>query len=542
MTQRFDLLGAMTVRRQITLFEGTALAFFAAMLGVMLVTFRLTDGFVARIDGVHERFEVIAELDGHANNFAEQIAEVLLLGQEQMEEFELAREEMEQAFGELVRATRAEASTLDDISEVRDQVGALEEVANMRNLYNAINGAAERVFRLREEGRLDEAISLFRREVEYRLASDFEEMIESALQGERQEVARERDSVREARERLTAVAGAIALAVIAAGGVIGFALYRSIVHPLQALARGAEALAADQLDHRIPVLGTQEFAALSRSFNDMASAIQDQRARLRASNDRLEQEVEQRTRELIQANRRLSELDLRRSQFLADVSHELRTPLTIIRGEADFARRGRTTASECLATLERIGTQASDMTRQLEELLAFARTDADTSMESERFELDAFLDQLEQEGNVLGQPHDVAVRLQRPPPQLFFEGNAAQLKQALMIGIDNAVKYSDPDSEVVISAAREGAEIVLRILDAGVGVAEEEREHIFDRFYRGSVSSRRAVRGLGIGLSIAKSIVDGHGGSIALTGREPRGSVLTVRLPAREVADAHPVG
>jgi signal transduction histidine kinase len=532
------------VRRQIILFELIILVFITVMIGVMVVTFRLTDDFVSRIDGVHERFEVIAELDGHANNFAEQIAEVLLLGSEQMSEFEGAREEMEQGFADLVSATRAEAAILDDIGEVRDQVVAVEQVAALRELYNAINGAADRVFRLREAGRLDEAIELFRRDVEYRLASDFETMIETALQGEREEVAREREDVRAARGRLIAIAGGLALAVVLAGGVLGFALYRSIVHPVQALAGGAAALAKEQLDHRIPVVGAREFAALSRSFNDMAKALEDQRVRLRASNDRLEQEVDQRTRELQSANRRLSELDLRRAQFLADVSHELRTPLTIIRGEADFARRGKASGDECLETLGRIGLQAADMTRQLEALLAFARWDIDeTAREGEVVDVEALLEAAAHEGNVLAEPHEIAVNLVRPAPRASVRGSTAQLKQALIIGIDNAVKYSDAEGVVLLSAVEDCDAVFIDILDEGIGVDAEEREQVFDRFYRGQISKERAIHGLGIGLSIAKSIVERHGGSISLAARTPRGSVLSIRLPIwKERADANPPG
>ena len=368
----------MTVRWRIIAFEIVTLLFVALMIGVMALALNLADDFVRRVDGVHRRFEVIAELDGNANNYAEQLAEVLLLGAEQMPEFQQARREMTNAFERLREVTRAEVATLDGLDEVRRELSDVEITGRMVELYRAIDGAAEKVFALQRQGKQAEAVELFRRDVEYRLSNDFESLLESALNDERGEVARELSEVRERQGRLLIWSTAIALLALFCGAALGFGLHRAIVRPLQALASGSSVLAGGALGHRIETKGSDEFADLSRAFNEMASALEAQRSGLIAAQDHLHSEVAARTRELRGANERLRDVDIRRAKFLADVSHELRTPLTILRGEADVALRGPDEpAAISGGAARRSAARRSSSAQLLDELLAFARSDAE---------------------------------------------------------------------------------------------------------------------------------------------------------------------
>lgn len=522
----------MTVRWRILIFELIILAFVGLMVAVILFGLRLTDEFVTRIDGVHRRFEVIAELEAHANNYAEQIAEVLLLGPEQKPDFDAARAEMDEAFERLAAVTRAEVSTLDGLDEIQRELSDVEGASRMTELYNAIDRAAQEVFALQADGRQDQAVAIFRREVEYRLSNDFEALIEAALQDERSEVAAERAEVREQQQVAFIGAGALSFVALAVGGFLGISLHRSIVRPMRELAAGADAIAAGRFEHRIPERGNDEFAAVSRSFNAMAQAVEEQRAHLVSAQSRLETEVASRTQELQDVNARLRDLDERRVQFLADVSHELRTPLTILRGEADFALRGAGRPEQDREALTRIQGQAIEMGRLLDDLIAFARSDAeDQSFEPVLLTASEVVATAVQEGSVLAEPHDILIEARlEPGPEgnrSRIRGDGRRLRQALLIGIDNAVKYSPRGSRIMVEMNRREEMLHIAIRDEGEGVPAGDKPFVFDRFYRGGTGGH----GIGIGLAIAKSIVERHGGSVTIDNGPVRGAILRFILP-----------
>lgn len=521
----------MTVRLRIVIFAAVTAIFVAMMIGVMAFALKLSDDFVQRVDAVHRRFEAIAVLDGKANNYAEQIAEVLLLGSEQAPDFYQAREEMRDAFARLGEVTRGEVTTMRNLEEVRRELFDVETASRMAELYRAIDAAAERVFAFQREGKQTDAVELFRREVEYRLSNDFDNLLESALDDERSEVAREFAEVR-IQQRLLFI-GSVALGLLAllSGAALAFGLARSIVRPLQELAGGARAISGGALGHRIAERGSNEFTALSRSFNEMASSIEAQRSSLIAAQDRLHSEVEARTRELRDANAKLKDVDVRRAQFLADVSHELRTPLTILRGEADVALRGRADAGLLRDALSGVQAQASELSALLDDLLAFARSDAeDQALERAPLLAEDVVMAAVQEGEVLAAPREILIETDIRSGDARIDVDVRRLRQALMIGLDNAVKYSPDRGRVRISTSVEDRRLIIAIADEGAGISEEDRDRVFERFYRGRDSGHN-VKGLGIGLAIAKEIVERHDGQISLGDGPTGGATLTIVLP-----------
>lgn len=532
----------MTVRRRILTFQLVTIGFLAVVAGAMLITLRLTGDFVRRVDGVHSRFEAISDLDSLGNNYAEQLAEVLLLGPEQMPDFQLAQQEIEAGFRRLTEVTRKEFATLGGLGEVQQELPEAEFSARLHEFYRAIDRAAARVFKAQAEGQQDRAVDIFRRSIEYRLSNDFETMLERARQEERSEVADELDRVQGAQHVLLIIAGIFSGLVVVAGVGSGLALHRSIVRPVRQLTAGAEAIARGRLDHRIWTARRDEFGQLSQSFNHMAEALESQRDDLIAAQAHLEGEVEQRTRELRQANEQLRTVDSKRSQFLADASHELRTPLTILRGEAEVALRGRPRLAAYREALTRIGEYAADMARLLEDLLAFTRAQGDDiSFTFERVEAEVVVAAAIRESAVLAGPKQIAIKLIATEPDQQVRADPQRLKQALLIGVDNAIKYADPGGTVEIGIRRESGNLAISISDQGCGIDPAELPFVFDRYYRGRNNASRAAKGLGIGLSIARMIVERHGGCIALEAVKPRGAVLCIRLPiAEEGTDAHP--
>lgn len=312
----------MTVRWRIVGLALASLVSIVAMTGVMAYGLRLADHFVQRIDAVHRRFEVIAELDGRANAYAKQVASVLLLGRTEMPAVQAARIDMERTFARLSRATRDELATLGGVAEMVPELNQLEDVRRMIELYHAIDVSAARALAAARDGKTAEATELYGRDVAFRLANELQPLIDRALAEERNEVAAELKQVQRTQGTILVVAGILAAVSLAVLSLLGVLLYRAV----------------------------------------------------RRSGERLEAEIDTRTTELRDANARLRAVDVRRTQFLADVSHELRTPLTVLRGEADVALRGQPDINDLRQSLERIRGQSVDMSGLLDDLIAFART------------------------------------------------------------------------------------------------------------------------------------------------------------------------
>ncbi|MBN9021605.1 MAG: HAMP domain-containing protein, partial [Rhizobiales bacterium] len=331
----------------------------------------------------------------------------------------------------------------------------------------------------------------------------------------------------------------LTLLALAASAYLGVSLHRSIARPMRELAAGADAIAAGRFDHRIPERGRDEFGVVSRSFNAMARAVEEQRVGQVAAQARLETEVASRTRELQAANERLRDIDDRRAQFLADVSHELRTPLTILRGEADFALRRSARPEQYREAFERIKEQAIEMNRLLDDLIAFARSDADDQgFEAELVAAADVVRAAAQEGAVLAGPRELVLDTRCDDGGARISADPRRLRQALLIGIDNAVKHAPPGSRIRIGTTRGADTVEVTIRDEGDGIADEDKPRVFERFYRGGDGGRRGADGLGIGLAIAKSIVERHGGTIGLDNHPEGGAVLRIVLPLSGAAPA----
>lgn len=267
----------------------------------------------------------------------------------------------------------------------------------------------------------------------------------------------------------------------------------------------------------------------------MAEQLGRQHAMLVSAQGELERQVAERTSELAEANRRLTAADQQRVRFLTDISHELRTPLTALRGEAEVALRGMgkpdVVYRDALAT---VVARAADLARLVEDLLFLARSEADDI----RFDLrpldlrDVAADAVEDTA-VLARERRIRVALAAAPSPILVRGDPRRLKQAAMIVLDNAIIYSDPDTDVKVSLEVVGnvAELVIR--DWGPGIAPDDLPRVFERFYRGSNARERWVGGSGLGLSIMRWIVEKHGGTIDVSSALGQGSKVCLRLPVR---------
>lgn len=255
---------------------------------------------------------------------------------------------------------------------------------------------------------------------------------------------------------------------------------------------------ADDLSRRIPVAATAE---------DEVSRL------IRAFNQTLE---------------RLEKLFATQRRFLADVSHELRTPLTVIKGEVGLMRLTNELDEESLHSIEK---EVDRLSRLVGDLLLLAQAESgQLPLELKPVELDTILLEVIQQMQVLASGK-VNLRLEEID-QVIVNGDRDRLKQVILNLVSNAVNYTPAGGEVRLWLGKIDSRACLKVEDTGPGIPSEDLPYIFDRFYRGDPSRKRTESsGFGLGLSIAKWIVDRHGGQIEVESQVGKGTRFTVLLP-----------
>jgi signal transduction histidine kinase len=265
----------------------------------------------------------------------------------------------------------------------------------------------------------------------------------------------------------------------------------------------------------------------------MARELSDHRSSLHDANVTLEATVEERTRALKSSNRKLADVDVNRRKLLADISHEFRTPLTVIRGESEIALRGKNkTKLEYRESFQRIMDQADHTTRLVDDLLFIARVDAGEPRLSLRsVAITSMITTVCEEFAVRAEKEKIKIEQSYEDSKVIVLGDVGRLRQVFAILIDNAMRYSNEGGSIEIKLTRGESEVHISFRDQGIGLTEEESEQAFERFYRGNKAEQHA-RGTGLGLPVAKAIVEAHKGKISLEGELGVGAIARVSLPA----------
>lgn len=227
----------------------------------------------------------------------------------------------------------------------------------------------------------------------------------------------------------------------------------------------------------------------------------------------------------------------KQQQFVADASHELRTPLAVINSNAELMLRHPShTVEEESIRVTNIVREVRRMTKLVSDLLTLARSDANQSelklgsvnmSELIGIVAEQFIPLAEMEGLTLQATAD---------DQLELTADRERLHQLLVILLDNAIKYTPPPGEILITGNRQGNNLVVTVEDSGQGIAPEDLPRVFDRFYRGDKVRSREKGGTGLGLSIAKWIVEQHDGKIGVENRPGGGTKFNIILPIKKLA------
>jgi signal transduction histidine kinase len=305
----------------------------------------------------------------------------------------------------------------------------------------------------------------------------------------------------------------LAAAVLLVAGAAGMALFvlRPARRRIRTLQQAAEALGAGTTGIRAPEQGGDEVAALARSFNRMAA------------------ELEARVRELKASDR------LRR-QLLADVSHELMTPLTAMRGYLEtLALPGAVPDDETRDRYLRVVTEETSRLESIVgDLLDLARLEGGGSvMHREAVPVDWLFARVAERHEVTMRDRGILLDRRIAPGAERVDGDARRLEQVLQNLAANAVRHTPSEGRIGLSAEPRGGRVVIRVSDTGTGIAAEHLPFVFDRFYKADASRAPSDgMGSGLGLSIVKAIIEGHGGEISVSSAPGAGTAFEIVLDA----------
>jgi two-component system OmpR family sensor kinase len=304
----------------------------------------------------------------------------------------------------------------------------------------------------------------------------------------------------------------IGMAVLLVLGVVGYAVVHRSLRPLVEVEQTAAAIAAGQLDRRVPQRDPRtEVGRLSLALNGMLAQIQRAVASSESS----------------AAHARSSEDRMRR--FITDASHELRTPLTTIRGFAELYRQGAAKDVEML--MSRIESESSRMGLLVEDLLLLARLDAQRPLERHRVDLLALAADAVHDAQSIAPKRRITMEVFDGPGTPEVLGDEARLRQVLSNLVANALQHTPESAGVTVRVGTDGDNAVLEVCDEGPGMTAEDAQRIFERFYRTDSSRARASGGTGLGLSIVDSLVYAHGGTVSVTTAPGHGCQFKVNLP-----------
>ena len=303
----------------------------------------------------------------------------------------------------------------------------------------------------------------------------------------------------------------ILLIVVVAGSCAAYLLAGHYTKPVQQLSAHMKEISPNTLSDSIEIEGGgEEIQELVKSFNQMTEQLDEAFAMQR--------------------------------RFSTSAAHELRTPITVLRTKLDVFKKKKREQHEYDELITTMETYIDRLSSIITDLLEFAETSE--LGEAEDVSLDSVVktvvDDLESvaQNNMVNVQVNVQPKVQSEAQTFIAKGNTNLLYRALYNLVENAIRYNNEEGSVNITLETRGQEGVIIIADTGVGIAPEQRELVFEPFYRVNKSRSREFGGAGIGLSLVKTILKRHGASITVSENNPQGSVFTIRIPLVDAVDS----
>lgn len=465
-------------------------------------------------------------------HFKELVDIVVLDGDASVEQAELSYQKLQQSLNQLRIATNAEIHQVDE-QELANEKEELEQIKEIEKILSEGIWAFERIMFLQRRGAEEPAQKILETVLEQTIDQQFKPIIDKGIAEEREELENAQRQAQHLLSDLKWMAAVTAIIAFCLALAMAIWLLRNLSTPLDRLVKGVRQVAKDDLTHRIELPGRNEFTYLAKNFNDMTQQLAQQRQHLLFAQTELENMVDTRTRELQNANEKLQHIDEGRLRFLADISHELRTPLTAIRGEAEVTARGKDKApGEYREALTRIVALSNQLGKLVEDLLFMARSEsANLRFDLSHLVLNNLINDVCEGTQALARQQKLQLSLQLPEQDINISGDRRRLQQVLLILIDNACRYSDPGGKITIILQADENHATVTVCDQGMGIPAAELSEVFKRFYRGKQARDGVPSGSGLGLPLAKSIIEAHQGTIGVASTPGRQTHVTITLP-----------
>ncbi len=316
-------------------------------------------------------------------------------------------------------------------------------------------------------------------------------------------------SVTETRLRFLLIMAVLLPVGLVLAGSGGLLLARRALKPVERMTVAAHRISAERLTERVEETGAgDELDRLAKTLNEMLGRLDTAFSQIR--------------------------------QFSADASHELQTPLTILKGELEVALRHSRSPGEYRDTLRSALEEIDRIAQLVEGLLLLARAEAGVlRMDRQPVDLAEVVYEVRRRVETLAASRSIQLRMDTVEP-VTIRGDRERLGRLLLNLADNAVKYTEPGGSITLALRRLGDSAELSVSDTGMGIAPEERERIFQPFYRVVDAHSSFEGGSGLGLSIARSIAVAHGGSVRVESEPGGGSVFRVLLPVDSTPETPP--
>ena len=334
----------------------------------------------------------------------------------------------------------------------------------------------------------------------------------ATLQESEESAANEQTRSANQRSRQAIVGGIVGLTVSALLIVLfGAFLARSIARPLRAAAAGAARVAGGDLATRLEESGPGEVGDLTRSFNDMTERLEERNA------------------QLAEQNARLRESERLKAELISIVSHELRTPLASVLGFTSLLLQRDFEDAERRRYLSIVDTQSRRLAELLNDFLDAQRVEEGRlEMSFEPLDLAALLREQAQLFTGQSEAHEIRLDLDNEP--FLIVGDRDRLGQVLANLLSNAIKYSPDGGVVELTGERENGVVRVQVRDEGRGIPRAEQPRIFTKFFRGDAGAS-GIGGTGLGLALAREIVEAHGGHIGFKSEAGAGSTFWFEVP-----------
>ena len=281
--------------------------------------------------------------------------------------------------------------------------------------------------------------------------------------------------------------------------MLGRGKAKKVLSPIKDMNDTVKNISTNNLNIRLNVTGSKnELKDLSITFNEMMNRIENEYKK--------------------------------QQQFVADASHELRTPIAVLQGYADMLSRwGKDDKAVLDESIDAIKNESENMKDLVDKLLFLARNDKNTlKLQKEEISLTEIVIEIVKETEIIDSKHKIFSNINE---EVSILADRNRIKQALRIFIENAIKYTPEEGNIIIELSNNKSFVDVVIKDSGPGIAKDELSKIFDRFYRSDKSRTKDTGGHGLGLSIAKIIILGHNGKIKVKSKVGEGTEFVISLP-----------